>query len=464
MPEPKKKTEAEIAVEMLETYKNVDGKLTTIDETIKSLSEKHAKMEGLDAKAIGDEFEKLKAGIEEMKKQVAAHGTGGAYLPGLGESKEAKNFSITKLAWAQKTGNWEEAGVEKEVMKTSKEWVQKNVVGIDTSAGSFVLDQAMPDIIVEAYRQSALISLNPATGQTRVRVMNGLTGGKVTVGKFKGGSIAYWIGENDEYIETMARTAEAAFFPKKLTVLTKLTEETRKFAPGFESLMRQDMVNALSSKLDHTALYGSGTDNEPRGLMRMKGIKRYRAETGETIGSNTVVTGAVGAYLGFDGMSEMQAVADDNNKSVSPSAAWVAAAQWYRRLKRIKSKNYTGQPDNEAPYLLGAPMLSDARLTETIGDWVKHRQISTTLTAGQDAGWLPADATDTNFTDVFYGDWSEFIFARWGVMNFVSDEGKGLGFTRDQILLKGNLYCDMNVREEETFVICPDARVRDKAA
>jgi hypothetical protein len=49
-------------------------------------------------------------------------------------------------------------------------------------------------------------------------------------------------------------------------------------------------------------------------------------------------------------------------------------------------------------------------------------------------------------------------------MNFVSDEGKGLGFTRDQILLKGNLYCDMNVREEETFVICPDARVRDKAA
>lgn len=448
-------SEQEVAEHLNDALQANADSLKGLDTTVKKLVDDVAKCEGLDAKAINDELEKIRATQKKIKAAIRKRGG----VAGLEDEKEAKKFSLVKAIWGRKIGFEEaKAGYELEVMKACHERI-KHSIGIESSAGNFVPDQVIADVIEPIYRRSTFINL-AGDGQTRVSVMDGLFGATVKIPRFQGGLLAFWLGENDEYVESMARTSDMSLRPKKLTALIRMSEESRRFtAYGYEALLRRDLAMAMAYEIDRAVLYGAGNDNEPRGLIRYTDVPIYSTEAGDVVEAAPVAS--AGDELDFDGLDNMMGVAEDNNVVAGPSAAVVANPRYFRRLKRIRVPQFPA--DAAGAYLLGSPMLTDSKLGDIIGAFAKTTMISTNRTSGQSAGWTPADADDTNFTDVFYGAWNEIIFGRWSGLELVDDMGKSVGFTRDQYYTKIRMYGDLGIRHSESFVWSPDVRVRDDA-
>lgn len=426
-------------------------------------------------KATFGEFDpvKVKAAVEKIEADTLSiteairKSKNGMYVPGLED--EAKNFSLLRAYRAKKMGSLQKhAPFEFEAIKAANEKFAgdiKNTINtlVESEGGSFVPDQLIPDVIGAIYKRSAFIKMQGASlqGESRVRVLDGLTGSPAKLNRFNGGMIAYWRGQNQALIRSKIETGSVVMTPKKLTCLAVMSDEAIRFPSfGLEQMFRQDLINAMAQALDTVIPYGAGTDEEPRGLVNMfsKGVKFYDASTGAiattvpTAGDNT------GGELDFDGLDNMQGSVEDSDLEIGPSWAFISAPRYWRRLKRIKVDAYAAQTTGQA-YLLGMPMISDARLQQVVGNLDKSTKIASGVVPGASAGW-PTNETDQFFGDVFAGNWNEALLARWFGLEIV-DDGGASNFINDQVAVKSRMYADFNVREEKNFVICPNAQMRD---
>ena len=465
------KPEQEVARRLLANVenmsKNYDGLLTEVNKIQGELK----KFDGfdpstIDIKAAITDFEKTKALVQQMKAD-RRHSQG--RISGL--EAEAKNFSMIRAMYAIKTGDWSRAGLENEIFAAARTKAQ--AMGLDSAGGYFIPDEVIEDVISAIYTQSALINLS-GDGTTRVSVLDGLSGGSVKVPKFLGGVVAYWIGEGDEFSEAQTKVGDMMLNPKKLGVLVRMTQEMRSFSSyGFENLLRTDMIRASAKVLDRSILYGTGTANTPRGIVNavntgnlskndlkaFPSVQVYDASTAAAW-NGTAITANQGndnAALDFDGLDRMIALLEDNDITADASSAFLAHPKYFRKVKQLKVDNYSGQAGANAPYLLGAPRLPDARLTDIIGNFAKSTQIPTNNTAGQSVGWT--GSSDAGHTDVFYGNWNEVVLGRWGGIEIEDDGGRGKGFTSDQIYMKMRLYVDVGLRHDQSIAVCPNAKL-----
>lgn len=427
----------------------------SLQEDVKSLKKLSDDFKDVDVKKVLELIEQLKTGQDNVVRAIR-QSKHGLYVPGLGDNKE--EYSITRVMNAIVNKNWELAPYEKKVNdEARKAAVAKgsgSIVGVDSQGGFFVPDQVIPDLIAGIYAQSVLISLD-GEGRTRVSILDGLTGMPVHIPKFIGGMIAYWIGEQDKYVQSAAKVGNVQLSPRKMGVLTRITEEMMRFSsPGFESLLQRDMMKAAAQLLDYTIIYGSGTANAPRGVFAHSQTKNYYAEThSETAPSGS----AVGGELGFDDLDNMRGVVEDANIPVSSSWAWIAHSRFFRRMRQTKVLNYSGQTTGQ-PYLLNGPLLTDQQLSSVIGDFGKLTTMPTTNTAGQTIGLTPNDANDKKYGDVVGANWDDVIVGRWGGIEILEDTS--LGFITDEKYVKLRLFADVGYRRPESIVKVSDAKMR----
>jgi HK97 family phage major capsid protein len=449
------------------------GKLDTLgDDITKSREETEAKIKEVadalgevqvDLKQTTEQVEQVKAGYDGIRERIRRE-RGPFYVSGMED--EAASFSMIKAVWGMKSGDWTHAGREKELLDQVRAKAAGQVAGNDIYGGYFIPDQVIPDVIQNIYTLSRFISLD-STGTTIVSVLNGLVGGKVTIPKFAGGMLAWWIGERESFPETKAKVANVTLDPKKLGLLVRTTEEMIMLQGfGFDQLFRRDMEKAAAKELDRAVAYGSGTDSMPRGITKMQGIKIYSAESGKVgvlgttpLGDTTTFQASwAGAELTFDGMDDMLVELEEDDISLDENTPWVLARRLRSRLARLKIENYAGQTAGQ-PYLVGAPMLKDEQMRQIIGDFVTSNQIGTTKLPGASINAPTSGAA--KFTDVFGGNLSEVVVGRWGGISIDSDMGKGTGFQQDEHLIKLRLFADTGIRQERAVILCPDAQARN---
>jgi HK97 family phage major capsid protein len=434
--------------------------LESLGNDVKRLMETNENMKGLDVKKTLELVEQIRASQQQIKELIRTH-KGGIYVPGLGDNMKEK-FSLMRAMTAVAKKDWSDASYEERVMKEAREAVLKGpgaIVGVDSQGGFFVPDQVIPDVIQAIYAQSVLLSLD-GTGTTRVGILDGLTGIPVTIPKFVGGMIAYWIGEQDRYVETQSKVGNISMSPKKLGVLTRITDEMKRFSSfGFEALTRKDMVKAAAALIDYTILYGTGTQNMPRGIVALGAsdtpAQRYSAETHSTTFNNTVS----GGELGYDDLMNMQGLVEDLNIPIDPSWAWISHPRYFRRRRQDKIQYFSGQTSNFG-YLVDGPMMAAARLRDLIGDYGTLAVLPTTNTAGQSIGAVPTTSTDKTYGDVFGANWNDVLVGRWGGVEILEDNGLGRGFPNDETYVKMRMYMDTGFRREQSVVHSPDVKMR----
>lgn len=471
MPEPEVNLEKSVAQQILSNVDNMNKSVGDIVADLKTLKAKVEGLEKLDMTKFISEFEKLRASHENVIRAIRTNKSG-LYIPGLEDEK--KQFSLLKAMIAVKTHDWSNAGFEKEVMDQCREMAktkESHVIGIDSQGGFFVPDQVIPDVITAIYAASVLMSLD-ADGQTRVSVLDGLMGIPCKIPKFKSGMIAYFIGEEDDYVESAVKAGNITMTPKKLGVLARITNEMQRFSSfGFETMLRRDFIKAAAKKIDYTILYGTGTDNMPKGVFNFvnttnlaqadrnayPSVQVYRAET-SALWNGSAVSASAGGELDFDDLMEMQGALEDISIAPDTTFATIAAPRYFRRLKQLKILNFTGQTTGQ-PYLLGVPMLTDAKLRDLIGDYGKHTQMPSQQKAGASLGWTSTSAL--KYGDVAMGNWGEVVFGRWSGIEIEDDGGKGKYFINDETMIKLRMFCDLSMRHEQSIVICPDAKMKD---
>jgi len=445
--------------------------MSGLSERVKELAKKVEGFEKLDVAKVLEEVDKMVAHQKEFERRVR-NDKGGFHFPGIEDV--GKKFSLLKAMLGFMAGS--DQGFEKiapfehEVIKTARSAVEKagagHVIGVDSTAGVFIPDQVLSDVISAIYTKSVLVSLVAGEGQTRVTTLDGLFGIPVKIPRIFGGMEAYWIGEEDDYIESRMTSGVETMTPKKMGVLASITDEMRRFpAPTFDAMMRYDISRAAAKKIDWTIFYGSGSADMPLGIINRNrhdstvllpngqikpGINYYYAQSKTGGPDVSAPVSPTGAELDFDDLSNMQGVLEDLDLETDESWAWISHPRYFRRLKQRKVSQFSGQTD-EKSYLLGAPMISEARLRDVIGDFGKSTQIISNRTLNGSA----------KYGDVVGANWREVLFGRWSGIELTNDDGKGSGFKKDITNIKLRMYADVGCREERSIVYCPDAKMRD---
>lgn len=416
----------------------------------------------INAETLTENYDELKATVDGLTKNIA-NGNLFKSTAIAGGDSATKNFSILRLMHAVQSGDESKAKAEIDFCKAARKEMETrdgHSVSFPETGGYFVPNQVIPEMIGHLFAKSVLIDL-AGDGETRVSVLDGLTGNKVTLPKTRGGVKSFWIGEGQAPEESNTKVGNISLHPKKLGALVKLTKELLKFSsPGLESIVRRDMVRSMATKLDQAALYGSGNDFQPRGIVNHPGIDLYRAEALKRgiITSTTAVADAKGGPFDYDAAIDMAGALEDKDIDIDDSFAFLWAPKVGRSLRKLKVDNYSAQTTNQ-PYIVGMPVMSDEELRNLLGhNFAKTTQIKTNKTAGQTADWgAVAPGDDAVHTDVFAGNWSEMLFALWGGIEIDNDDGKS-NFANDEVLMLARMYCDFGVRHDEAFLYSPDVR------
>lgn len=473
-PEGRAALSAAKLLRQLDEFLGEDG-LEGLVDRLKAVEDVVGPIKRLDMKALLSEHERMRAGQKRLQEQIRTSRLGG-HFPGIEDAGE--NFSVLRAMIGRRQGGdnklaWESAGAgyEYEVISQASKKLREiytkagHQVGDDRSAGSFIPDQVIPDVIGGIYTRSVFVALE-GEGETRVSVLEGLQGGSIRIPQFNGGLIAYWIGEEDEYAESLTDTADVTMSPKKMGILVKITQEMKTWAAfGFEALLRKDMMRAAAKKLDFTVAYGTGTNFSPRGITKTNGIRVYSAQSKKSgilgtdaLGGAQFQADWAGAELDFDGLDNMRLEVEEADVDYDETAVTIGAPRYFSRLRQLKVSNFSGQT-TDRPYLIGMPMLPDSRLADIIGPFAKSNQIKKKL-PGSSVG-APTTSSNVKFADVFGGNLGNVILGRWAGIEIEDDAGKGKGFTSDSIYMKLRMYGDTCIRHPLAVAVCPDARILD---
>ncbi len=181
--------------------------------------------------------------------------------------------------------------------------------------------------------------------------------------------VATWRAES-----TLINTADLTFDAVTLTahtlaVIVKFSRELFEDAPNLDQVVRNSISRSIALELDRVALYGSGTDPEPRGLRNTTGIPVL------SMGTNG------GAFTNYDPFIQAMLLVENANET--PNAA-IMTPRSAAALATLK--------DTQGRYLSPPVALTNLKMLTT-------RQLPVTETQG----------TATNASDIFVGEWQELM-------------------------------------------------------
>jgi len=181
--------------------------------------------------------------------------------------------------------------------------------------------------------------------------------------------LATWRAENAAVTTSDLTFDSVTLTAHTLAVIVKFSRELFEDAPNLDQVVRNAMSKSIALEIDRVALYGSGVDPEPRGLINTSGV-------------SVVSMGANGGPLtNYDVF--IQAMLQVENANETPNAA-IMTPRSAAALATLK--------DTQGRYLTPPTALADLKMLTT-------KQLPITRTQG----------TATNASDIFVGEWQELL-------------------------------------------------------
>lgn len=204
--------------------------------------------------------------------------------------KEARSFSIVKVIRALSNPN-DRAAAEAARFEFEASHAARQKYGIEDARG-FVVPT---DVLSRALNTSTSGSLAGDTGgnliattllsesfidilRNRTTLMNlgtvigGLVG-NIDIPKQVAAAQGYWIGEGDAPDESVLDLGKINLSPKTVGARSKITRKMLvQSSMDVEALVRADLAKAMALAIDYAGYYGSGSENQPKGIANHSGI------------------------------------------------------------------------------------------------------------------------------------------------------------------------------------------------
>ncbi|KGF97604.1 hypothetical protein EU96_1318 [Prochlorococcus marinus str. MIT 9302] len=341
--------------------------------------------------------------------------------------RESRNFSIVRALQASVSGNWSNAGLEREVQQELSRANGRESQGIfvpdngwatrDYTKGSSTQGQKLVGVDHLADRFIDVLRARLVTAEMGATFLPGLVS-DVSIPRRTAGGTAYFVAEGSNVTESTGTFDSISMSPKVMGAFSQFSYLMQLQAtPEIEELIRQDFVALLAQKLDQVAINGGGS-NEPSGILQTSGI-------------GSVVIGSNGGAITLDKMLDLkQTVAVDN--ADIPTAGFLTNTKVENALSKLK--------DGNSAYLLN-PYGTEIGQQQFAGrSLMISNNVPSNLTKGSSSGVCSA---------AIYGNFSDLLIGLFGTLELLVDpytqfQSGGVGIRA----LQG---VDVKVRHPESF-------------
>lgn len=347
------------------------------------------------------------------KKRAVSRGV--VSLPGLED--ELDKFSWARAINGIHTSDWNGAGFEKEVFENAAKARTANQT--TTTQGGFLVPAELQDGIIEALTKRTTVIRAGATW------IQGLSGGNLEFNRED--AVVDLAAQAETLTSAMADStptlSQLILSENSAGALVYVTEQLLRNAnQGVDAWIQGQMVKAIARYIDSMALIGTGSGNQPLGIMNDGDLQTLAL-------SNTP--------LEFDDLAEMQTMLEEAN-------AWDEAGKnalvWHPRVKnalrRQRLVQFSGQTSGGG-YVFGGRLNN---LQDVLG-FPDYLSTQLTGTSGS--------------ADAILGNWEELLIASWG--NLVIKRSDDYRFGLNQVAFRAVIGMDLGVRHDDSFVTVTDA-------
>ncbi len=341
---------------------------------------------------------------------------------------EIGDFSIVRAVNALVTGNWNEAGFEREMSDGMASKLGKRAQGFyiptdvlmrdlnvttSTAGGHTVATDLLSGSFIDMLRNKSQVIGLGAT------MMNDLVG-NIAIPRQTGGASSYWVAESGAVTESQAAFDQLTMSGKTVGSMSDISRKMlNQSSIDVESFVRNDLATSLALAIDLAAINGSGASNQPTGVLNTAGI-------------GSVVGGTNGAAPDWSDIVDLESQLALDNADIG-NLGFLTNAKVRGKLLQTEKASNTGQ------YVWG-----DNNTLRGYNAAVSN-QVPSNLTKG----------STSTCSAIIFGNWSDLIIGSWGGIDINVDTSTGSSSGTVRIVALQDV--DIGIRHAESFAAMKDA-------
>ena len=214
-------------------------------------------------------------------------------------AKEVRNFSFMKaihaLANPSDRRAQEDAAFEFEASRAAADQMGRTAqglfvpsevlkrdlnVGTATAGGNTVATNLLASSFIDSLENAMVVA---SMGATMLRDLNG----NVAIPRQTSGATAYWVAESAAVTESQAAFDQVSMTPKTVGAFSDISRKLLlQSSIDIEGFVRNDLAMRLAMAIDLSAIAGTGSSNQPTGILATTGIgaKTFAAAGNPTFG------------------------------------------------------------------------------------------------------------------------------------------------------------------------------------
>lgn len=346
-----------------------------------------------------------------------------------------RSYSLSRVAQAQITGDWNQAGFEREVSQELQGQIGRSASGtyVPTAAlagrdlvttgtaPTLIGTQQMHDAFVEVLKPQVRVMELGAT------VLPGLVE-NVSIPRQSAGCTAEWIAEDSEAVESDPAFDAVTLTMHQLSANTRISRrQLKQSLPAVDQILTNDLRAQIAVALDKAAISGTGVAPEPTGILNLADI-------------GNVEMGADGDFVTWGKLMELVSTVESAN--VDPMSLGF--------LSNLKVKGWlmsTPRIDGTDTMMLDPDAAATAEDLRLAGYKARFSgNVPSNLTKG--AG--------TDLSAVIFGAWADLLIGQWGGIDLIVDDVTEAA--KGNVRLVAHSEWDIAARHAESFAAIQDAQ------
>lgn len=287
-------------------------------------------------------------------------------------------------------------------------------VGTSTAGGNLVATNLLAANFIDLLRD-AMVVLGLG-----VQTLTGLEG-NIAIPRQTGAATAYWVAENGNLTTSAQAFDQVSMSPKTVGAYTDISRSLiLQSSIDVENFVLMDLAAQLARAIQTAIINGSGSSNQPLGILGISGI-------------GSVVGGTNGAAPTWSHIVNLETSVAQANAEFG-SLAYLTNAKVRGTLKQALKASAAG-----ATFIWEDGQMNDYKAEMT-------NAVPSTLTKGSSSG---------NCSALIFGNWADAILGLWGGLDVLVDP-----FTNGingAVRIINFQSCDFNVRHPQSFAAMTDA-------
>ena len=360
-------------------------------------------------------------------------------------ANEQRSYSVVRAINAALSGDWKDAGLEREIsaeiarqtgkstngffMPHNLEMRAPYAVGAAGTGGNLVATNLLASSFIDVLRNNALIM------QMGPTVLSGLVG-NVAIPRATAQTSTYWVTEASAITESEATFDQVTLSPKQIGARSQYSRlALQQTTPDIEAVVRNDLARVMALGIDKACISGTGSAGQPTGILNTSGIGSVAMGTNGAAFTDS----ATGTTSGLDQLIALEGKLDVAN-ALNGNLYYLTNAKVVQALKKLKTAY--------GEYLWTA--MDGVTTGGTPGgvngySVMRSNQVPSTLTKG----------TGTNLSALIFGDFSQLIIGMWGALEILPNP-YGSGYTAGSVDIRAMQTVDVAVRHAESFAAITD--------